>query len=369
MAKRGIVMALGALLAAGAIAAIVGRGDVAPAGWSDPSPAPTVAAVDPVPVRDPAGPRMAPSAASPERSLPAAGAQAEHAELVGVGSHQLDRRSIQHLVDLGVRHVRTTLYWGLWTQDAGYRRSFAAELNAAIDAGLDPLIVVHQQPSGGYADRDRVYREFARFMAERAEQFPGVRYWQLWNEMDVTFTDVFGAGRDDVSLRERGRNYARMLHLAYPAIKRANPSAVVVTGGIASDISAGFLHGLYDGDAPYDVLAIHSYGFPVLGSFRDRGGEARGIMAAHGDARPLWNTEFGMEKAVVPPDWPASRSDVDRYHLESWQEPIELNARQRVYDRVYGHVLFQDGDQSFDLVRRDGSPRPAYTWLKGWLRD
>lgn len=288
---------------------------------------------------------------------------------VGVGSHNLSRESVALLRDLGVRHVRTTLYWGLWEQDPAYRRRFTEEIERALSAGLEPLVVVHQQPSGGYSERERVYRDFAGFMADRAAQFPGVRAWQLWNEMDVAFTDVFGAGRDDVPLRQRGRNYARMLDYAYPAIKAANPDALVVTGGIASGIFDGFLQGVYDGGGRFDVVAIHSYGFPVAPSFRDRGRQARQLMEANGDRRPIWNTEFGMEMAVVPPDWPRSRSDVDAHHLDAWRDSILLNAEENIYERVYGHVLRQDGDLSFDLVRSDGSPRPAYSWLRSYLRQ
>jgi hypothetical protein len=296
-----------------------------------------------------------------------AGASSTRAATVGVGSHQLDDASIERLLDLGVRHVRTTLYWSHW-QDAAYRRNFARELRRAVAAGLDPLILVHAQPSGGYREREQVYRQFADFMAARVTEFPEVRYWQLWNEMDVGFTDVFGAGRPEVSLFDRGRNYARMLSQAYPAIKRANPRAVVVTGGIASGIEEGFLDGMFAAGARYDVLAIHSYGFPLAGPFRDRGLLARRIMRAHRDDRPLWNTEFGLESGVVAPGWPAGRADVDRYHLEAWQSSVQGNSRDAIYDRIYGHVLKQDGDLSYDLVRSDGSPRPAYLWLRSWLR-
>jgi hypothetical protein len=292
---------------------------------------------------------------------------ADRAGSIGVGSHALDDSSIAHLRALGVRHVRTTLYWNHWG-DPAYRRDFAAGLRRAAAAGLEPLVVVHQQPSGGYAERRRVYREFASFMAARAAEFPQVRYWQLWNEMDVAFTDVFGASRAEVGMRERGRNYAEMLRLAYPAIKRANPRAVVVTGGIASGINDGFLEGMYAGRAEYDVLAIHSYGFPVWPMFRQRGLEARAVMRRNGDDRPLWNTEFGMENTIVPPGWSTRRADIDRYHLDAWRSSVEGNQREGLYDRIYGHVLRQGGDLSYDLVRSDGSPRPAYTWLRSWLR-
>lgn len=301
------------------------------------------------------------SASSPERSGP-------RVSTVGVGSHHLDARSIERLRDLGVQHVRTTLYWATWEQNPAYRRDFARDLRAAVAAELEPLILVHGQPSGGFAERRQVYAEYARFMQARVAEFPEVRYWQLWNEMDLGFTDIFGANRPEVSLRQRGRNYAQMLEEAYPAIKRANPRALVITGGIASGIDEGFLHGMYEGKARFDVLAIHSYGFPLWFAFRDRGRLAREVMRQHGDSRPLWNTEFGMESAVVAPGWPARPVDVDGYHLDAWKDCVEGNGRESIYDRVYGHVLFQDGDLSYDLVRKDGSPRPAYLWLKSWLK-
>ena len=41
-------------------------------------------------------------------------------------------------------------------------------------------------------------------MAWCAGEFKEIRYWQLWNEMDLLFTDIFGAKR--VSIDEIGKN-------------------------------------------------------------------------------------------------------------------------------------------------------------------
>ena len=286
---------------------------------------------------------------------------------VGVGVHRLDQQSVAHIRDLAVRRVRYTLYWSLWN-DPAYRLQWERDLERALHAGLDPLIVVHQPPFGDYQHRDLVYQAFAQFMQERAAQFPAVGVWQLWNEMDDSFTDVFGAGHPEVSLRRRGQLYAQMLKLAYPAIKRGNPDALVVTGGIASPIDGGFLHGLYDSNAPYDVLAIHTYGYPLALAFGERGRAARRVMTVHGDHRPLWNTEFGLERAVIPPTPGLLPAQVDRAHLEAWRSCIEANDRRPVYDRIYGHVLTEGNDLGFGLIRADGSARPAYRWLKSWMR-
>jgi hypothetical protein len=286
---------------------------------------------------------------------------------VGLDVHRLDQQSVGQVEDLGIRHVRYTLYWAQW-QDPLYRLHWEQGLERALKAGLELLVVVHHAPFGSFQERDLVYASFARFMAARAAQFPQVRAWQLWNEMDVAFTDLFGAGRPEISMRQRGRYYAQMLHLAYPAIKSSNPGALVVTGGLASSIEEGFLAGLYDAGAPYDVLAIHTYGFPLMLPFEARGRAARRIMRSHGDDRPLWNTEFGLEARVIPAETSVTPAQVDSIHLEAWRTSIEGNARERFYDRIYGYVLSEGQDLGFDLVRSDGSPRPAYRWLKSWSR-
>jgi hypothetical protein len=290
----------------------------------------------------------------------------QHPE-VGIGLHLLDPVSIARVQDLGVRRIRYTLYWSLW-QNVEYRREWERDIHRALQAGLDPLVVVHQAPFGGFQQRREVYREFAGFMAERAREFPGIRAWQLWNEMDVTFTDVFGAGRPEVSLRQRGHLYAEMLRLAYPAIKRANPKAVVVVGGIASAVESGFLQGLYDEHAMYDVLAIHTYGFPLVLPFQERGLATRRLMRSHRDTRPLWNTEFGLERAVIPDHQQLTPAQTDSVQLAAWSSVVQANARNRYYDRIYGYVLAEGTDLGFGLVRLDGSARPVYRWLKTWAR-
>jgi hypothetical protein len=286
---------------------------------------------------------------------------------VGLTVHRLDHGSVAHLVDLGIRDFRYTLYWSLW-DDPRYRDEWKRGLDRAVTAGLEPLVVVHQAPFGDFQSRRQVYRAFAEFVADRAVEFPAVTAWQLWNEMDVTFTDVFGAGHPEVSLRQRGKLYAEMLELAYPAIKQANPRTLVVTGGIASAIAGGFLEGLYDGRARYDVLAIHTYGFPLAEPFIERGQAVRRIMRSHGDHRPLWNTEFGLERAVIPSDWSLVARQVDSVQLDGWRTSIERNTRERIYQRSYGYVLSEGKDLGFDLIRADGSLRPVYLWLKSWTR-
>jgi hypothetical protein len=150
-----------------------------------------------------------------------------------------------------------------------------------------------------------------------------------------------------------------------PVVKGLIPTGELAPVGRAG---SGFLDGMYEEHARYDVLAIHTYGFPLLKPFDARGSAAWRLMEAHGDNRPLWNTEFGLEPAVIPDNWRLSRGQIDSVQLEAWRTSIEGNERWRTYDRIYGYVLADGKDLGFNLIRLDGSPRPAYRWLKLWCR-
>lgn len=312
--------------------------------------------------------RLALVAAALLGSSPALAGQGR--SIVGVGTHKLDEQSLSRLEVLGVRHARVTIYWDQWESDPGLARRVAADVDRALDRGMELLVVVHGQPRRfTYANRNAAFEAYAAFMSRLARRFPRVAAWQLWNEMDVeSFTDLFGA-RDQVPMRMRGRIYGSMLAKAYPAIKRANPDALVVTGGLASAPEQGFLEGLLSSGAPFDVLAIHTYGFPVRLAVELKAEAVRAILRRHERAAtPLWVTEFGLQQEVVAPGFDRSRRAVDGYHLEAWRDPVLWNDRNRVFQRMYGHVLVEGGDLSYDLVRRDGSLRPAAVWLRGYLR-
>ncbi len=296
-------------------------------------------------------------------------ASAQHDLRVGAGSHSLDTRSLRELRDLNVSTIRTTLYWNLWEGSTEYRQAQSEEIDRALREGFDLLIVVHGQPGRfAFSNHSEAFEAYAALMESLARRFPGVQAWQLWNEMDVpVFTDLFGA-RDGVRADRRGRLYGEMLALAYPAIKGANPSALVVTGGLAGPMDDGFLRGLLQSRAPFDALAIHAYGFPVQIAVERRAPVARALLDEHGrTGTPLWLTEFGMEEAVIAPGFERSSEAIDGFHLESWRDPIRWNAQTGIFERMYGHVLRQDGDRSFDLIRANGTLRPAATWLREYL--
>jgi hypothetical protein len=322
----------------------------------------------------------------------------------GVGAHQLDDSSLRLLRAAHVRLVRTTMYWNLvettatpGRYDGAALAQWEETLRRCERAGVVPLVVVHGNPPGvDFAHREEGYRRFATFVGDMAKRFPGVRFWELFNEMDGAFTDLFGAGvKPEIPLRERGRMYAQMLKLAYPAIKRANPKAWVLVGGMTNWDE--FPRGIYEGGGKpfFDFMNLHTYGVPVLYGFVGRGLSLYAVMREFGDeGRPLWNTEFGIDAGNVVAAWnfPHARTpakedgpEFDAVHLKTWRDCLDDNGRRRLYVKALGYQLKAGNetlkermtaegklppgrapdDYGFGLVRADGqTPRPAYEFLR-----
>jgi len=322
---------------------------------------------------------------------------------LGMGSHALERGQLDMIRRLGIRIVRNTLYWNNMEKtkqwgyyDPEYLREWDQKVRRAAKMGMTIEVVVHGNPPGvSFETRKESYLRFARFCADMARRWPEVMFWELWNEMDVGFTDLFGAGRDDTPMLERGKMYAEMLKLAYPAIKAANPNAWVLTGGMSD--TGDFPRGIYLGGGReyFDIMNIHTYGVPIDWAFVRRGQQVRRIMAANGDAnKPLWDTEWGIDAGNFvgawgyPHTWNPPQNDAEYFDsamIDQWKQVIWSARHLGIYQKYLpyqfhaGNERNDDGkiqelaqlpkgmtidDYGFGIVRSDGkTPRPIYNWL------
>ncbi|MCS6848401.1 MAG: cellulase family glycosylhydrolase [Anaerolineae bacterium] len=174
------------------------------------------------------------------------------------------------------------------------------------------------------------YDDFANFAAAFASHFKGrVSHFIIWNEPNLQ--NEWGMRRVDPAA------YVEMLRAVYPAIKQANPDAIVLAGALAptternrdvalSDLA--YLEEMYatladlqtpTSNLPWDALAVHSYGTtmppeeppaPEKINFR-RVELLRATMLVHGDDAPIYITEAGWNDDV---NWvngvtPAQRID------------------------------------------------------------
>jgi hypothetical protein len=314
---------------------------------------------------------------------------------LGMGVHPPIRAlDVTQLKAANLRTVRVSLWWGWWNDE---QRAVWDEMVPRLQRdGIEIIaLVAANPPQYSFANRHEGYRAYADFVGELAARYPSVRYWELWNEMDMGWTDLFGAHDPNIPMLERGRMYAEMLKLAYPAIKRANPNAWVLTGGMMD--TNDFPRGIYEGGGRdfFDFMAIHTYGDWVLGEPFFRIHNVHNVMKSYGDEfKPIVNTEFGMSGGITacsqgfPHSWIPPKDDAtvfDQEQLKNWRDPIQYNHSERLYWKLFpyqlkapndicketmdvdaklpaGHV---GDDYGFGIFRVDGTtPRPAYNWMK-----
>lgn len=260
---------------------------------------------------------------------------------LGMGMHGMPDEQIDMVRALGIRVVRHTMYWYSMensTEPGVYNPEYLARWDDLVQRcpqkGIELEVIVHGNAPGlSFDNRHEAYHRFAQFVAAMAARYPTIRFWELWNEMDVGFTDLFGVGVDGpdgqpIPMLDRGKMYAEMLKLAYPAIKEANPQAWVLTGGMSD--TGDFPRGIYEGGGKdyFDIMNIHTYGVPVRNSFIARGLHVYQVMKEFGDEnRPLWNTEWGIGAGnlVAAWGWPHQRNQDDaNYFDQAHQAPCTL---------------------------------------------
>ncbi len=245
----------------------------------------------------------------------------------GIGASDLARMRAG-----GVETVRMPLSW------AGVQRSprsdydwsgFDATVAAAAQERIEVLPIFSISP--GWAtgnprrmpvDNGRQRRAWAQFVGAAVERYgrrgefwrehgPGsdeplprvpIRAWQVWNEENFFyFTKPVSPGR-----------YARLLAVTRQAIRRADPRAEIVLGGLFADPKQGppaamdavdFLDQLYRSPgvkANFDAVALHPYAADTAELSAAVEG-VRATMARHGDRRSgLYVTEIGWGSAYNP---------------------------------------------------------------------
>lgn len=198
-------------------------------------------------------------------------------------------------------------------------------------------------------------RDFGDFMQALATFLRGkVAAYEIWNEPNLA-SEWGGRSPDPAA-------YTALLREAYRGVKAGDPSALVVTGGLATTGGDGgasalndveFIDRMYASGAKgnFDALGSHPYGFSSppetepwgQGILFFRRAEAqRSVMERWGDGmRKMWATEFGW---LLNPscDWP------DR----NWQKvPPEDQAGylQRAYQYAFANWPWMEAMFVFNL--------------------
>jgi len=181
---------------------------------------------------------------------------------------------------------------------------------------------------------------YARATASRYKST--VHYWEVWNEPDNGFW------------RGTPEQYAQLFDAAYTGVKAADPSAVVMNGGISEVGHPGFVS-TWQGaihNKP-DIFAYHSHA-PLTGMIRAHSAIEADMKAVNW-TMPVWNNEAGFSSVGGVTE----------------QEQAITLAKKISYAAALGNKayfwydLVNDGNDptnnefNFGLIREDHSPKAS----------
>lgn len=186
--------------------------------------------------------------------------------------------------------------------------------------------------------------------------------------------------------------YTQFVKAAYRGMKKGDPNALLIGGGLSPAAQVDdleFLRGMYAAGAKgsMDVMAVHNYGGnfepetdPGSCSICFRRAELyRQIMVDAGDGNtPLWATEFGWlmdpGRNMGQYDWMRVSADKQaeyvvrsyQYAQKNWPWMTGLLLSNLDASTSPYHTAPQDGMPWFAILNKDHSPRPAWKAMKAW---
>lgn len=298
--------------------------------------------------------------------------------IVGVGTHfGLDLgdppRALDNAAAAGFTSFRDELHWSKIEARKGELALPAAlervdrAVGLAASKGMQPVLIFAYGNSlyaPGFPLSPEARAGFVRYVEFIASRYQGrVRYYELWNE----WNQGMGGGKDT-----QGRapeRYVTLLKDVHAALKRIDPSAVLLAGAVEGSGSTRWIEEMFDaGAASYmDGLSIHPYmhhkgavGTPEnlhawLSTLVVRLGDKPG-----GAGVPIYITEIG---------WPTNRGakGVGDAQMADYFSRVLLSVR--TIPSIKGIWWYnledyggnRDADNgNFGLLRIDGTPKPAY---------
>jgi hypothetical protein len=276
-------------------------------------------------------------------------------------------------------------------------------VDGATKGGLKILFSVVTAPAWSRADGHvdgppDDPKAFGTFLTALATRYLGkVHAYEVWNEQN--FSREWGGGKINAG------QYVELLAIAHAALKAVDPNVVVIAGALTptgyNDVTIAvddvlYLQQMYaykDGllKSVCDAIGAHAGGFnnpPDDGptkksvpsttfkghpSFYFRRIEGlREIMVLSGDSeKGMWITEFGwstLNKARGY-EYGADNSEADqaKYLVRAFQIGREVGWISAMFVwNLNFQMIVPDTDEKwpFGIVKKDGSPRPAYTALK-----
>ena len=283
---------------------------------------------------------------------------------------------------IGITSIRVDADWS-WVQPSGPRvfdwTKLDQEVRSIRAAGMSVDLIIDGCPrwaalisaAGDHDPQPASAAQYATWAADVAARYApdGVKDFEIWNEPNIV---------QSWQPKPNPTAYTADLMAAYTAIKKIDPSAFVISGGLAPAATDGtnysptaFLEAMYAHGAEgyFDALGYHPYSFPAApdnyepwsawSQMTQTRPSIRGVMTENGDAsKTIWITEFG-----APSNGPSGIGAAAQSHELSQALAYVKSANWIGAFYIY---TWQDGaevpadDNWFGLLTESGSPKPAY---------
>jgi hypothetical protein len=280
---------------------------------------------------------------------------------------------------IGITSIRLDANWD-WVQYGGQGAFDWGQLDQVVKsvraAGMSVDLIIDGSPpwaaeGGTSGDPPASAVQYATWAADVAARYAplGVGTFEIWNEENINW----GPGANAAA-------YTADLKAAYAAIKKVDPAAFVVSGGLAPATTGGgniapvtFLQEMYADGAKgsFDAVGDHPYSNPALpntyeawsgwSQMAQTSPSIRSVMTSNGDsAKKVWITEVG-----APSGGPDGVG-------QAWQatEMTQVIADAKATSWVGGVYLYswqdegtsQSNDEDwYGLVTAAGASKLAYT--------
>jgi hypothetical protein len=350
-----------------------------------------------VPVKSPAQPPAQSPAQSP----------AQHPKQLRIGLAYGDNlpglsdaelaRTLDDAVALGAGWIRTDLSWAdiQSTSPTLFDWSgFDRVVSAAVARHLQVLPTLAFTPGWARLPGCNSMKcapanpdQFASFASQAVARYAplGVHTWEIWNEPNLY---TFWRPVPDPA------EYVRLLRATAPAMRAADPTVTLISGGLAPAATTRITRAPVDflasfcqdgGGRLVDAIGYHPFSFPVPPSYpaswnawdqiAGTNPNVEGVLSSCGlPTTKLWLTEYG-----APTGGPGLAATSSNYQTatsedhvsEEFQATMATQAIQLAQSSPSVAALFwysykdlgtdqQNREDFFGLVRADGTPKPAY---------
>lgn len=251
-----------------------------------------------------------------------------------------------------------------WVQEAGVQQAITQQGASSLSSSGAVTLAASE------SDRHEIGRMYSEFAAAVAARYKDSVYaYEVWNEPNISrfWTNPSAA------------EYAELLKLTYPRIHQADPSAVVISAGLApaadteTSISpTTFVSEMYKAGAKdsFDALGVHPYTWNDPPEERMKFldiDELQRIMDGNGDAgKQMWVTEYGAPTGGLPGLTQSEQAAMLMFGIE------EARRNPRI-ERFYFYTLqdyplgVTDPESYFGIYTSDGGAKVGANELRSGL--